>query len=283
MAEGGFLPWRTQPADGVVYADYSQLREALPPPPQGFHWEQRSDSGEWELVDESSLHHAGDKTAEEEPEDAEDPLPEELGFIEHTIMPSDTLTGICLRYRVSRDELRKHNDFFGENFRLCLSLRIPVQHLKPWELRRQENTEEVKLQKLRNLTKMPKIEAKVYLEEYGGNIELAFAAWKEDNDWEAAVSGKHIKIDPLSTKPSASMAVEATAVPIAPLVEASLHAPLAPLSVVAAVAAHPSVSALPHGTSTPVVLPTTTTTTTVVLPPTAPPVTRPSPSSSCGP
>ena len=34
--------------------------------------------------------------------------------LEHVVMPNDTIQGICLRYRVSAVELRRHNGFSGE-------------------------------------------------------------------------------------------------------------------------------------------------------------------------
>jgi hypothetical protein len=33
--------------------------------------------------------------------------------LEHVVMPGDTIQGICLRYRVSAIELRRHNGFSG--------------------------------------------------------------------------------------------------------------------------------------------------------------------------
>ena len=35
--------------------------------------------------------------------------------LEHVVMPGDTIQGICLRYRVSAVELRRHNNFSGNN------------------------------------------------------------------------------------------------------------------------------------------------------------------------
>ena len=36
--------------------------------------------------------------------------------LEHVVMPGDTIQGLCLRYRVSAVELRRHNNFSGEAY-----------------------------------------------------------------------------------------------------------------------------------------------------------------------
>jgi hypothetical protein len=33
--------------------------------------------------------------------------------VEHVVLPGDTIQGLCLRYRVSAVELRRHNNFSG--------------------------------------------------------------------------------------------------------------------------------------------------------------------------
>jgi LysM domain len=46
-------------------------------------------------------------------------------FAEHTIVNGETLAGICLRYRTSARELRKLNNFSGDQFRVLQVLVVP--------------------------------------------------------------------------------------------------------------------------------------------------------------
>jgi LysM repeat protein len=46
-------------------------------------------------------------------------------FVEHTIVRGETLAGICLRYRTSSRELRKLNNFSGDQFRVLQVLVVP--------------------------------------------------------------------------------------------------------------------------------------------------------------
>jgi len=45
---------------------------------------------------------------------------------QHTVLPTDTMAGLKIRYKVTAAELRKYNNFFGERFQLLTTLRIPV-------------------------------------------------------------------------------------------------------------------------------------------------------------
>ncbi len=183
-------PWKRQPSDGVVYADFTQVLKPLPPPPEGMTWVKRrvvveaaaggggqqeaqdpeqgqeqeqqdgganvgeaevaevADAGTaaaaasaamaasaarfvWELVERPARPEGW-----EEPlvvlEAEEEPLPE---FLEHTVLPTDTLAGLRLRYKITAAELRRHNEFAGEAFQMLPTIRIPIhqgreEHIK---------------------------------------------------------------------------------------------------------------------------------------------------------
>lgn len=83
----------------------------------------------WELVEKiivtsgNTIVTQGGEGSTEPIADAEEEIAD---FIEHTVLPTDTLAGIRLRYKVTVTELRKYNNFCGEQFQLCETLRIPV-------------------------------------------------------------------------------------------------------------------------------------------------------------
>ena len=53
---------------------------------------------------------------------------EVVDFVEHIILPTDTLAGLCLQYRISKRELQRANGFFGgDSLQLAPEcLRIPI-------------------------------------------------------------------------------------------------------------------------------------------------------------
>ncbi|CAM9669795.1 unnamed protein product [Chrysoparadoxa australica] len=97
-------------------------------------------------------------------------------------MEDDTLTGICLRYKVSKKELHKFNDFFGDHFRLCTTLRIPVG--SPSTLHKQEPTEPVLMQQFINASGVGAQEAKFYLGANEWDLQAALDEYKADVAWE---------------------------------------------------------------------------------------------------
>lgn len=141
MAEGGLLSWKRQKI--IQYgpvADYSMLRYALPPPPEGKIWYKNEVTKEWRLIDdnqfkkESSMQATG-KERDYKENDFEAKLSSlkavdtgEHDFFEHVILPSDTFQGICLTYRISATRLRQVNMFSGTNLKLAPEkLIIPVK------------------------------------------------------------------------------------------------------------------------------------------------------------
>eukprot|EP00617_Octactis_speculum_P020523 CAMPEP_0185752112 /NCGR_PEP_ID=MMETSP1174-20130828/10909_1 /TAXON_ID=35687 /ORGANISM="Dictyocha speculum, Strain CCMP1381" /LENGTH=232 /DNA_ID=CAMNT_0028429407 /DNA_START=34 /DNA_END=733 /DNA_ORIENTATION=+ len=194
----------------VKYADYTKLQKPLPSPPPGFRWERDISSGEWVLIppDEEECGSAGAETTIE----GEVVSPD---FIEHVIMPEDTLVGICLRYKASKAVLRRHNDFFGEQFRLCRTLRIPVNDKNIVDLRPQAMTKEVKMQITMNRTGLADVEAKIYLDDHNWDVATAVRHAKEDLDWEAEQGFTASKPSPPKKGVPASIATEvAIGVPV---------------------------------------------------------------------
>lgn len=90
-------------------------------------------------------------------------------IIEHIVMPEDTLQGISLRYRATILELRRLNYLSSNSILHMKVLKVPVKTNIPLNL--QLNTEEVILQKFRNVTKESQIEAKYYLEEHAYDLK----------------------------------------------------------------------------------------------------------------
>lgn len=163
------LPWKAQKVVNLS-PDIDYFSKSLPPPPSGHFWE-RQDNGEWVLfrlpVDETSGLNSMEFT--------------KPSIFEHTVMPTDTLQGICLRYRVSPVTLRRMNMFSGNNIQFKKTLLISIEGGCMIEF--QQNTEEVTLQKFRNITQEGVAESRLYLDEHGWNLELALAAWRNDETW----------------------------------------------------------------------------------------------------
>jgi len=175
--EGGTLIWKSQ----VVVnnsPDIEYYGKPLPPPPHGMIWE-RNPEGNWYLVQlESPV-----------PTPTGQVIAEEPGVIEHVVMPSDTLQGICLRYRVSAVDVRRMNMFSGNNIQFKKTLKIPVAAGTPVVY--QPNSPELALQIFRNATNEGPIEAKIYMEENGNDVQKAITAWRADNVWDE--TNKYLK------------------------------------------------------------------------------------------
>jgi len=188
MSEGGRFPWKIQTifTKGPV-ADYSNLRNPLPPPPEGKKWHQDEKTKEWKILS------VGPEPTKESKKDANDILgldgsttnrgdvedewellsetnegehtsssvakvgsvrslssassvpfkiqrthssstidsqdngtlgPSGKGvlgvdYVEHVILPSDTLQGICLAYKINPTRLRQANHFSGNSLILA--------------------------------------------------------------------------------------------------------------------------------------------------------------------
>jgi hypothetical protein len=147
--------------------DYSR---PLPPPPAGFKWERNG--RHWQCVE----------IDRNEDQSANEITYTEGTWLEHVVMPEDTIQGICLKYKTSVLELRRNNNFSGSAFRSRKVLRIRVNAQVP--ISPQEETDEVKIQRLRNMTDLGSEECRYYLTESGWNLVAALNAWQMDVDWE---------------------------------------------------------------------------------------------------
>ena len=187
-SEGGWrrIKWDSEP----TYGDYSELRKPLPPPPPGLEWRRLSD-GRWELSstrDESGEASTAPDPGPAAPADKTDPEPaadgEEIAI--HVVLPSDTLAGLCLRYKTTPDQIRRLN---GGNCDLRAVARVRValrgSRARRARSRQDADSHDVKLAQLRHSCHLSLPEAEYYLGEHGGRLDAACAAARADAAWEA--------------------------------------------------------------------------------------------------
>ena len=114
----------------------------LPNPPAGYYWLKNENDKQWELK-QFDVPVNNDAS--------ESQTFEQAAVIEHVILPQDTLQGLCLRYRVSAVELRRWNNFSGNNIKFLTSLKIPVEHNQPITIQ-DHDTPDVMLQRFKTRT-----------------------------------------------------------------------------------------------------------------------------------
>ena len=150
--EGGLFQWKIQKLNisrGPV-ADYSDISRPLPDPPKGMIWQRDEETRvfslqnekessslsakekspcKWEIIDKASLicEEGQDKwTVTSDTGDQEN----NAGYFEHVVLPSDTLEGICLQYKISATKLRQVNHFSGSSLILAPKrLQIPLDNI----------------------------------------------------------------------------------------------------------------------------------------------------------
>lgn len=119
MAEGGLLAWKRQTIDehrGPAVS-YRSIRGPLPPPPKNMEWVHDETTREWRLAPKDVT------VVEVSVIDGDAPS----DFLQHTIQPTDTFQGICLRYKVTPTELRRANCFSGSNLLFAPNpLKVPI-------------------------------------------------------------------------------------------------------------------------------------------------------------
>ena len=196
MSEGGQLPWKRQEIDQSrgPAGSYEALREALGDPPGGYEWECKD--REWKLVPVQrkeqefviSADPLTDPLADPTKPDSKAALPitsPNSSYAIHTVLPSDTLAGICLRYKISAIKLRQVNRFSGSNLHLAPShLVIPLAEgvIPPVQ---DTSSREYKLQMM--LVRVPSLtlpERKAYLDMNDWDLEAALKNAHEDVAWE---------------------------------------------------------------------------------------------------
>ncbi|KAL3902953.1 MAG: hypothetical protein SGILL_010633, partial [Bacillariaceae sp.] len=119
-----------------------------------------------------------------------------VDYVEHVVLPTDTLQGICIAYKVSATHLRRANHFTGTLHSAPKKLVIPMskQALRTGFIRVQDtDTKEYKLHSF--LAEFPDIsetEAKAYLELADWELKDAVNSAKEDREWESADEGVEV-------------------------------------------------------------------------------------------
>ena len=122
---------------------------------------------------------------------------EGLDYIIHTVLATDTFSGVCLRYSVKPIQLRRTNIFSGTNLLLApCRLVIPLSKdglkggLNGRQIRLQDRTEDdYKVSSLLSAYPMLNVnEARAYLFMSNWGFDNALVAAKKDNDWENSSS-----------------------------------------------------------------------------------------------
>ena len=143
-----------------------RARSSLPNPPAGQQWIRVNN--DWQLVSTP-------------PDDAEAPAPEPSAPREHVVLPSDTLQGLCLRYKTTARKLKRANpalDLGNSSLRGVAVLRIPGSGPA------QPVTEEVQMASLRAaVPALSASEARFYLS-VEATVEGAVARARADAAWE---------------------------------------------------------------------------------------------------
>lgn len=116
----------------------------------------------------------------------------DIELVEHIVLPSDTLQGICIQYRISATKLRQINIFSGSSLKLApkrLLVPVPISNCHSSldsSIRLQDRTtKEYKLHKI--LSECPSLttpEIESYLSLHNDDLENALNAALSDLDWE---------------------------------------------------------------------------------------------------
>lgn len=204
-------------------ADYSSLNEPLPSPPKGVEWKLDEPTKEWRLVrvdaeddkrrydlevaetwnphtgrvqpsiypvvrkDKKELSDEDYLVKEDTPEEAQSNTNknavENIDYVVHTVLPTDTLPGLCLRYKTKPTLLRQVNKFSGSNLLLAPSkLIIPLQ---------ENNVNSIKIQDKTT----PHYKLHAILAEYPHLRQTECTAYLEMNDWDLPAAMQSIKED----------------------------------------------------------------------------------------
>jgi LysM repeat protein len=119
-----------------------------------------------------------------------------VDYIEHVVLSTDTLQGICIAYKVSATHLRRANHFSGTLHSAPKKLVIPIskQALRTGFIRVQDtDTKEYKLHSfLAEFSGISEAEAKSYLELADWELKDAMRSAKEDREWDSADEGVEV-------------------------------------------------------------------------------------------
>lgn len=106
-------------------------------------------------------------------------------YMDHVVLPTDTLQGLCLAYKTSATRLRMVNGFSGNSLQMApKKLRIPINS-KSGLIRIQDtSSKEYKLYALcAEMPTMELVEAKAYLDLSNWDLDEAIRSAKEDDGW----------------------------------------------------------------------------------------------------
>jgi len=137
-----------------------------------------------------------------------------VDYIVHTVVPSDTFQGLCLRYKIKAMELRRVNRFSGSNLALAPAhLVVPLSSNRSVSSIKLQDTDskEYKLQMV--LAEYPHLqftERKAYLEMNDWDVDLTLQDIANDSAWEQqekvakkkTTIGKTTKVDVSKKVPS---------------------------------------------------------------------------------
>jgi len=186
MTDGGIYPWKKQTIDESrgPPGSYDGVLKPLPNLPDGITWKQDPATREWTLSSET-------KEDDEQPQQQQKGPPV-LGrdYVIHTVSPSDTFSGLLLRYKITAVALRRINRFSGTNLSLAPSqLVIPIASDPANSKGKDATSQEYKLKVLS--AEFPHLnikERRSYLEMNDWNLETAKQEIQDDKDWEAKQS-----------------------------------------------------------------------------------------------
>jgi len=103
----------------------------------------------------------------------------------HTVGPGDTMQGICLRHGVSALEIRRLNQCTNANVVALKVVKLPGAgggaHLNITTASKKAKL----VQEFREESGEGVTEAEYYLEDHQWRVDLALAAWKNDDEWDA--------------------------------------------------------------------------------------------------
>mmetsp|Transcript_3820 Transcript_3820/g.9650 ORF Transcript_3820/g.9650 Transcript_3820/m.9650 type:complete len:405 (-) Transcript_3820:41-1255(-) len=112
----------------------------------------------------------------------------QVDYTEHIVLPSDTLQGLCLAYKISRRELQRANHFFGDSLQLAPStLIIPITKKARqvgWQPQK-KNSRDFQMAALgAECPTLTYSEVKCYLETNGWDLQQAISEATQDLEWE---------------------------------------------------------------------------------------------------
>jgi hypothetical protein len=179
VMEGGYLPWKINKGTvGINVADMTNC--SLPPPPEGYFWSNEN-AGNWKL--EKSQERDAAALSSKEPELVDAPS----SYKVHEILPSDTIPGVCLQYRITPVNLRRANLFSGNSIHHLKTLIIPIGRKGSHDLPKQDSRGSV-LQHFQSITGESREEATIYLEDSSWDLNAALTAWRLDENWDGEIS-----------------------------------------------------------------------------------------------